>query len=99
MTNAYTNKEGVFVEGNIPAIVWKKDALGKNKPTAVSLEAKNDYLLNVLKEQTDRLKWIQGETTTQSSAPEQKQVHTATPKEAFEPATNYKEEKHDDLPF
>ena len=37
--------------------------------------------------------------TTQSSAPEQKQVHTATPKEAFEPATNYKEEKHDDLPF
>ena len=99
MTNAYTNKEGVFVEGNIPAIVWKKDALGKNKPTAVSLEAKNDYLLNVLKEQTDRLKWIQGETTTQSSAPEQKQVHTATPSEAFESANVNDNKSFDPLPF
>ena len=43
MTNAYVNKEGTLVEGDIPALVWKKDALGKNKPTAVSVEAKNDY--------------------------------------------------------
>lgn len=57
LTNAYTNKEGNLVEGDIPAIVWKKDALGKNKPSAVSLEAKNEYLLEALKQQTERLKW------------------------------------------
>ncbi len=56
MTNAYY-KDGKLVEGDIPAIVWKQDALGKNKPSAVSLEAKNDYLLEVLKQQTERLKW------------------------------------------
>lgn len=67
MTNAYY-KDGKLVEGDIPALVWKKDVLGKNKPTAVSLEAKNDYLLGVLKEQTERLKW---EPNT-SSTPEPK---------------------------
>ena len=59
MSNAYFNKEGVLVPGDIPAVAWKKDALGKNKPTAVSLEAKNDFLLEVLKRETERLKWIQ----------------------------------------
>ena len=102
MTNAYMNKEGVLVEGDIPALTWKKDALGKNKPTAVSQEAKNDYLLEVLKVQTDRLKWVQGESST-TPAPQQKseapKIPVATPAQAFEPATNYKEEEHDDLPF
>ena len=98
MTNAYVNKEGIFVEGNIPALTWKKDALGKNKPTAVSQEAKNDYLLEVLKVQTDRLKWVQGETsTTTPSSP--KPVPTASPSQAFEPATNVKTEIVNDLPF
>ena len=98
MTNSYTGKDGVFVEGNIPAIVWKKDALGKNKPTAVSQEAKNDYLLEVLKVQTDRLKWVQGETSTVTpSAP--KPVPTASPVQAFEPATNVKKDEPNDLPF
>ena len=55
MSNAYFNKEGVLVPGDIPAVAWKKDALGKNKPTAVSLEAKNDFLLEVLKRETERL--------------------------------------------
>lgn len=76
LTNTYTNKEGVLVEGDIPAIVWKKDALGKNKPTAVSLEAKNDYLLEVLKTQTDRLKWEAGGAQTPQapqSAPAKKE--------------------------
>ena len=99
MTNAYTNKAGVFVEGDIPALMWKKDALGKNKPTAVSLEAKNDYLLNVLKEQTDRLKWVQVETTTQSSAPDKKQAPTASPSEAFEPANVSDNKSFQELPF
>ena len=86
MTNAYYNKEGELVSGDIPALVWKKDALGKNKPSAVSQEAKNDHLLTVLKEQTDRLKWVQGESTQQPQQTESPKntVPTATPEQAFE---------------
>ena len=100
MSNAYFNKEGVLVPGDIPAVAWKKDALGKNKPTAVSLEAKNDFLLEVLKRETERLKWIQGEN---SSAPPtetpKNAVPTATPAQAFEPATNVNSTPMDELPF
>jgi hypothetical protein len=107
MTNAYINREGNLVKGNIPAITWKKDALGKNKPTAVSLEAKNDYLLEVLKVQTDRLKWVQGESSTtttpqpKAEAQVQNAVPQGSPKEAFEPATNYIPDnpERDKLPF
>jgi len=86
MTNSYINKEGVKVEGDIPPTVWKKDALGKNKPTAVSLEAKNDYLLERLKVETDRLKWVSGGVGNQQPTTEQ---------------TDFKavEEYSDDLPF
>lgn len=96
LTNAYYDKEGNLVPGDIPAIVWKKDALGKNKPTAVSLEAKNDYLLEVIKTQTDRLKWVQGESSPETPKPS---TPTATPQEAFAPATNVKEDDIYDLPF
>ena len=100
MSNAYFNKEGVLVPGDIPAVAWKKDALGKNKPTAVSLEAKNDFLLEVLKRETERLKWVQGEN---SSAPPtetpKNAVPTATPAQAFEPATNVNSTPMDKLPF
>ena len=90
LTNAYY-KDGVLVEGAIPATVWKKDALGKNKPTAVSLEAKNDYLLEVLKKETDRLKWDGNVNATQ---PTPQAPKTKTPEQAFEPAV-----ENDDLPF
>ena len=98
MTNAYYNKEGELVSGDIPPLVWKKDALGKNKPSAVSQEAKNDYLLSVLKEQTDRLKWVQGESTqeTQKQEAPKNAVPTATPEQAFEPTNNKPE---NNLPF
>ena len=100
MSNAYFNKEGVLVPGDIPAVAWKKDALGKNKPTAVSLEAKNDFLLEVLKRETERLKWVQGEN---SSAPPtetpKNTVPTATPAQAFEPATNINSMPMGNLPF
>jgi hypothetical protein len=104
LTNAYVSKEGVPVEGNIPALVWKKDALGKNKPTAVSQEAKNDYLLEVLKAQTDRLKWVQGESRASTPTPkvETKSVNTLppqTPAQAFPPAGKLNTEEPDDLPF
>ena len=100
MTNAYVNKEGVLVDGHIPALTWKKDALGKNKPTAVSQEVKNDYLLETLKVQTDRLKWVSGEQTTQAPAPK---VETKLPpqsaSQAFEPSSTTKKEDFTDLPF
>ena len=99
MTNAYVNKEGVLVEGDIPPLTWKKDALGKNKPTAVSQEAKNDYLLEVLKVQTDRLKWVQGEGQTTQTNTEAPRIPVASPQQAFEPATNVNTKEHQDLPF
>jgi len=101
MTNAYISKEGTLVEGDIPALTWKKDALGKNKPTAVSQEAKNDYLLQVLKVQTDRLKWVSngGENNSTPAPKAEKPLPTPSPSEAFEPATNFNEKEHDDLPF
>lgn len=95
VTNAYY-KEGKLVEGNIPALEWKLNKLGKNKPTAVSQEAKNDYLLDLVTKETERLKWIQGETTPETPKPS---TPTATPQEAFAPATNVKENEPDDLPF
>jgi hypothetical protein len=91
MTNAYMNKDGVLVAGDIPALVWKKDALGKNKPSAVSQEAKNDYLLGVLKVQTDRLKWVSGSPEAPASHPQ-----TEAPKPSV-PSSNSSEP--DDLPF
>lgn len=93
MTNSYF-KEGNLVDGDIPAVAWKKDALGKNKPTAVSLEAKNDYLLEVLKVQTDRLKWEGSSEKKEESKPEPK-AEPASKKE-------YKKDKptaEDGLPF
>jgi hypothetical protein len=92
LTNAYVNKEGKTVDGDIPALVWKKDALGKNKPSAVSQEAKNDYLLEVLKTQTDRLQWVKDGATPTTEAPKNA-VPTATPAQAF------KKEAEDSLPF
>ena len=101
MSNAYFNKEGVLVPGDIPAVAWKKDALGKNKPTAVSLEAKNDFLLEVLKRETERLKWVQGENSSAPATETPKNtVPTATPSQAFEPAAITKETTgFDPLPF
>lgn len=85
-TNAYY-KDGKLVKGDIPAIEWKKDALGKNKPSATSLEKKDEFLIGVLKEQTERLKW-DGSGSNTSTEPVEKK----------EPTTPVKEVS-DDLPF
>lgn len=99
MTNSYVNKEGVLVEGNIPALTWKKDVLGKNKPTAVSQEAKNDYLLEVLKVQTDRLKWVQGEQSTTSTQQTPKPVENTFKGKVELSQPLGKENEPEDLPF
>jgi hypothetical protein len=99
LTNAYVDKEGNAVAGDIPGLVWKKDALGKNKPTAVTLEAKNDYLLEVLKKETERLKWVQGESSTQLTAPVASSApKTKTAEQAFATATQVPDPVND-LPF
>ena len=38
--------------------------LDKNKPSLASLEAKNDYLLDVLSKETDRLKFVKDSSYT-----------------------------------
>lgn len=59
ISNAYY-KEGKLVEGDVPAVIWKDDKLtpGKKKPDLASVAAKNDYLIDVLMEQAERLKWV-----------------------------------------
>lgn len=63
-SNSYINKEGVKVEGDIPAVVWKKDATGKNKPSAASKETRSDMFLEILTAQAERLKWTSGGNTS-----------------------------------
>lgn len=58
LSNAYYKKEdGTLVEGDIPAIKWVKK-LDKNRPSLASLEEKNDYLLDVIVKETERLKFV-----------------------------------------
>ena len=99
MTNAYY-KNGKLVEGDIPAIEWV-EKLGKNKPSASSLEKKDDYLLGVLEQQTERLKWegSQEQSQTNTTSKPSTSVPKASPKEAFEPAGNYDDDDMSDLPF
>lgn len=68
LTNSYYNKEGELVAGDVPAVKWKRDALGTNKPSAASLEEKNDFLTSVLAKEAERLKWV-GSGQSQPSAP------------------------------
>ncbi len=80
-TNSYTTKEGEVVVGDIPAIVWKKDAMGKNKPSAASKEARSDFFLEKLAEQTERLKWTRNEATSYGSQPNTPTMQAARPAE------------------
>lgn len=91
LTNAYY-KAGKLVDGDIPAIEWKENALGKKRPSAVSLEAKDEYLLGVLKKQTDRLKWVSGNNETSSTPQPKKELTSIT-------VTPKKSEISDELPF
>lgn len=95
MTNAYY-KAGVLVPGDIPAIEWKLNKLGKNKPTAVSLEAKNEYLLDRLFTETERLKWVASNAAPTETPKPGKEVPKATPAQAFDIP---EEDDDDDLPF
>ena len=88
LTNSYY-KNGELVEGDIPALEWKENKVGKKKPTAVSLEQRDDFLVEVLDAElsAERLGWTkdsdnapaQEEAPKQESAP-QAQVTQERPK-------------------
>jgi hypothetical protein len=92
LTNSYTNKEGVKVEGDIPAVVWV-EKLGKKKPSAASLEEKDNFLLSIIERETERLKWTPSNNSNQGSysAPVAEEKKTA-----MQPAADFDDE---DLPF
>jgi hypothetical protein len=77
LTNSYY-KDGELVKGDIPALVWKENALGKKRPSAASQEAKDDYLLEVLKRETERLKWG-GESSTPKKETVKEEEHDQLP--------------------
>lgn len=94
-TNSYTNREGEEVKGDIPAVVWRKDATGKNKPSAASKEARSDFFLEKLKDQTDRLKWTGSNSQAYGSQPNTPAMQAARPAEI----TPVKNDIDSDLPF
>lgn len=76
LTNAYY-KDGKLVEGDVPAVIWKDDKLtpGKKKPDLASVAAKNDYLIDVLMEQAERLKWVGSAPTAPQQQSSQEDDH------------------------
>ena len=102
--NSYYNKKGELVPGDIPPIIWV-EKLGKKKPSAASIEAKDEYLLDLLVQHEARLTWKKEDNNTESAraeAPkEAKPTPTPTAEEAFGapelPSTA--DDDDDDLPF
>lgn len=92
LTNAYYTKDGELVPGDIPAIKWV-EKLGKRRPSAVSLEQKDEYLIDLLTKNNDRLKWTSGESNTQ---PAEQKAKEEAPKKAAAVAATIED---DDLPF
>ena len=91
-------------DGDIPKLMWKEKN-GKKLPTASSKEERSDFLYEVLLKESDRLAFSNSNEEKEQPAPKKEgknpknSVPTATPSEAFEPATNFNDEEYDDLPF
>lgn len=59
LTNSYYDKNGDLVSGDVPPIRWKPNPLGgSKKPSAADVETKNEYLIDVMTKQSERLKWV-----------------------------------------
>jgi hypothetical protein len=103
ITNSYYNKDGALVEGGIPPIVWV-EKLGKKRPSAASVEAKDAYLLGLLEREEKRLTWKK-EDSDNAAPKEEKPVaaKTSTPtaeKASGTPPTPLSsDDDEDDLPF
>lgn len=100
ITNSYY-KDGELVPGDVPAIVWV-EKLGKKKPSAASIEAKDEYLLSILEAEEQRLTWKNSDNQTSSNEAPKEQAPKQEPKKsepeapAMPPSNS---EDDDDLPF
>jgi hypothetical protein len=100
ITNSYY-KDGELVPGDVPAIVWV-EKLGKKKPSAASIEAKDEYLLSILEAEEQRLTWKNSDNQTSSNeapkeqAPKQESKKSEPEAPAMPPSNS---EDDDDLPF
>ena len=84
-------------DGNIPRLEFKEIA-GKKKVSAVSKEAKFEFLYSKLVEQTDRLAWK--ESPSQPKQEEPKELPKVDAQTAFEPAPSHNQVNlSDQLPF
>lgn len=100
ITNSYY-KDGELVAGDVPAIVWV-EKLGKKKPSAASIEAKDEYLLSILEREEARLTWKNNDNQNSSNeAPkEQSSKQEAAKSEPEAPAMPpSNSDDDDDLPF
>jgi len=91
LTYTFT-KDGIETKGDIPGIIWEEDFDGSKTMNA---KAKNKYLYDVLMTNLST-------STEQDSKPQSKTqapLPPQTPSQAFEPATNVKEDNYQDLPF
>lgn len=87
-------QDGTVVAGDVPALVYAVK-MGKNKPTAASIEARDEFLYDTLVKESDRLKFPNG-TTQEQPQPKEEQKSKPTTSD-FTPAQD--EEDNDDLPF
>lgn len=100
ITNSYY-KDGELVPGDVPAIVWV-EKLGKKKPSAASIEAKDEYLLSILEREEQRLTWKTNDNQNSSSeapkeqAPKQEAAKSEPEAPAMPPSNS---DDDDDLPF
>lgn len=85
-------------KGDIPRLEWKEMA-GKNRPTAVSKEAKLVFLYETLQKEVARLSGTATTAKPKSSSKPSNKVPTVTPQEAFEPVSDLNEDDYQDLPF
>lgn len=100
ITNSYY-KDGELVPGDIPAIVWV-EKLGKKKPSAASIEAKDEYLLSILEREEARLTWKNNDNQNSSDEAPKEESPKQEPKKS-EPESSAMPPVHsdddDDLPF
>ena len=100
ITNSYY-KDGELVPGDVPAIVWV-EKLGKKKPSAASIEAKDEYLLSILEREEARLTWKNNDNQNSSNeapkeqAPKQEAAKSEPEAPAMPPSNS---DDDDDLPF
>lgn len=100
ITNSYY-KDGELVPGDVPAIVWV-EKLGKKKPSAASIEAKDEYLLSILEREEKRLTWKNNDNQNSSNETPKEEAPKQEPKKSEPaapevPASNSDDD--DDLPF